>query len=172
VNHNFPVRLHEAIGRLMASGRSNDVGSIVNKVVPNRRPKKFSVAIAPKTPSIRSHVSPKETKSTENRRTRQILETKHPVIMSGTLDEDERVSEATCGYTIPKGNVNMNNVKVERLFTIDGRSPRSFWNRREGTERDWELAAINPLTIKTGLKDMLVIAETTAAEGTMKSSEF
>jgi hypothetical protein len=62
----------------------------------------------------------------------------------------------------------MNNVEVERLFTIDGLSPRSFWNRREGTERDWELAAFNPLTIETGLKDMLVIAETTAAEGTMK----
>ena len=66
VNHNFPVRLHEAIGRLTASGRSDYVGSIVNKVVPNRRPKKFSVTIAPKTPSIRSRVSPKETKSTEN----------------------------------------------------------------------------------------------------------
>jgi len=84
------------------------------------------------------------------------------------IDEDERVPEATCGYTIPKGNVNMNNVEVERLFTIDGLSPRSFWNRREGTERDWELAAFNPLTIETGLKDMLVIAETMAAEGTMK----
>jgi len=62
----------------------------------------------------------------------------------------------------------MNNVKVERLLTIGGLSPRSFRNRREGTERDWELAAINPLTIETGLKDMLVIAETTAAEGMMK----
>ncbi len=62
----------------------------------------------------------------------------------------------------------MNNIKVERMFTIDGLSPRSFRNRREGTERDWELAAINSLTIEAGLKDMLVIAETTAAKGTMK----
>jgi len=66
VNHNFPVRLHKAIGRLTASGRSDYVGSIVNKVVPNCRPKKFSVAIASKTPSIRTRVSPKEMKSTEN----------------------------------------------------------------------------------------------------------
>jgi hypothetical protein len=62
----------------------------------------------------------------------------------------------------------MKNIKVERMFTIDGLSPRSFRNRREGTERDWELAAINSLTIEAGLKDMLVIAETTAAEGRMK----
>jgi hypothetical protein len=62
----------------------------------------------------------------------------------------------------------MNNVKVERLFTIDCLSPRSFRNRRKGTKRDRELAAIHPLTIEAGLKDMLVIAEPTAAEGTMK----
>jgi hypothetical protein len=137
-------------------------------VLPNLRPKKFSVAIAPKTPSIRSRVSPKETKSTENQRAREILETKNPVVTSGTVDEDKRVSETACGDTITKENVNMNNVKVERLFTVDGFSARSFRNRREGTKRDLELATIHPLTIEAGLKDMLVVAETATAEGTMK----
>jgi hypothetical protein len=62
----------------------------------------------------------------------------------------------------------MNNIQVERLFTIDSLSPRSFWNRCRGTKRDRELTTIHPLTIEAGLKDVLVIAEATAPEGTME----
>jgi hypothetical protein len=62
----------------------------------------------------------------------------------------------------------MNNVKVERLFTINGLASRSLRDHRESTERNRKLASIHPLAIEAGLKDMLVVAETTAAKGSMK----
>jgi len=113
VHHDLPVRLHEAIGRLSASGGRNDVGSIVDKVFPNLSPEKFSIAITPEAPSIGTRVSPKQTKSGQNRRSRQILETENPIVTCGTVDKNERVPEATRGDTVAEGNVDVNDVEVK-----------------------------------------------------------
>ena len=45
MDHDFPVRLHKAVGRLTDSGGGKDVGSIVEKMLPNLRSEKFSITI-------------------------------------------------------------------------------------------------------------------------------
>jgi hypothetical protein len=162
------VRLHEAIGRLSASGGRNDVGSIVDKVFPNFSSEKFCITIAPETPSIGTRISPKQTKGSQNRRSRQILETEDPIVTCGTVNENERVPEATRGDTVTEGNVDMNDVEVKGLFTVNGPAPRSLRDRRKRAERHWKFTAIHPLAIETGLKDMLVVTESTAAKSTME----
>lgn len=76
--------------------------------------------------------------------------------------------KAARGDTITKCNVHMNDVEVERLFTGDGPASRSLGDHRKCTERHQKFATIYPLAVKTGLKDMLVIAEAMAAESMMK----
>jgi hypothetical protein len=88
--------------------------------------------------------------------------------MSGLMNKNEGVLKAARGDTIPECNIHMNDVEVERLFMGNGSAPRSFGDRRKCTERHRKFPAIHPLAIKTGLKDMLIIAEATAAESTMK----
>ncbi len=51
---------------------------------------------------------------------------------------------------------------------IDGAATGSLWDCHVGALRKRKLPPIDPFAIKTGLKKMLVIAEMTASESTMK----
>ncbi len=66
VDHDLPVQFHEAIRRLVARCRSDNVGGIVDKMFSNLCPKKFGVTIAPETPSIGTGIHAKETESHKN----------------------------------------------------------------------------------------------------------
>ena len=126
MDHDFPVRFHKAIGRLTASGGGNDVGIIIEKMFPNLCPEEFRIAITPETPSIGTSISPKQTESSQNGRAGEIFEPKDPIVTCGAVNENEGVSEPTCGNTVAERNVNMNNVEVEGLFTINCPTPRSL----------------------------------------------
>jgi hypothetical protein len=43
--------------------------------------------------------------------------------MSSTVDENKGVPKAPSGYAVPEGNVNMNNVEVKGLLTVNGLAP-------------------------------------------------
>ena len=88
MDHDFPVRLHKAVGRLTDSGGGKDVGSIVEKMLPNLRSEKFSITITPETLSLGTRISPKPTECSQNGQAREILKAKDPVVTWGTVDKN------------------------------------------------------------------------------------
>ncbi len=96
---------------------------------PNLSPEKFCITITAETPSVGTRVSPKQTESSQNQRSRQVFEAENPVVTCGTVNKNERVPEAARGDTVSEGNVDMNDVEVKGPFAVDGPAPRSL--------RDW-----------------------------------
>jgi hypothetical protein len=135
---------------------------------PNLCPKKFDVTIAPETPSIGTGIRVKEMEIRKNWGTRQILETKNPVVTSGSVNKHKGVPKATHQDAVTKGNINVDNVEVEWLFAVNGSTPRSFQDHRKHAQQYQELPSINPLAVKAGMNDMFVVTGPTGAKSTMK----
>jgi hypothetical protein len=93
---------------------------MVDKMFPNLRAEKFSIAITPETPSVGTRISPKQTESGQNGRAREILEAEDPVVTCGTVDKNERIPEPTRGDAVAESNINMNNVIRDSLCLLCG----------------------------------------------------
>ncbi len=79
--------------------------------------KKFGIAIATKASSIGACVSPEEAENHKDRITGEILEAENQIVASSAIDKNKSVTKAADRYAISKGNVHMNKVKVEIMFS-------------------------------------------------------
>ena len=70
--------------------------------------------------------------------------------------------------TIPKSSIHMHHVQELRLLSDNSAVARGFRNCGVSTPGHWECTTINPVSIKTGLDDVFVIAEMTTAQGTVE----
>jgi hypothetical protein len=95
------------------------------------------------------------------------LEAENPIEASSPINKNERVTKASDQDAISKGNIHMNKVQVEIMFLCQSVTTRGLGNHGIRTQRHWKLPTIDPLSIKTCLNDMLVIAKVTTAHGLM-----
>ena len=80
---------------------------MINQVLLDCSAKKFGITVTMETSSIRTSVYPEKTVSQENRLLGEVLETKDPVVPSGPVDKNQRVTKPAHQDTAAEGNVEM-----------------------------------------------------------------
>ncbi len=100
----------------------------------------------------------------------EALESKAPIVVSGSVNKDTSIFIATNQKAVTKGNVDVHDIEVFRREAINGLALCCFWNSGEGTKRKWKLAIVNKGSIAGGGIEMLVVAEPSASCDAMKSS--
>ena len=91
----------------------------MNQMLLNCRTKTFGITVTTETSSIRTSVHPEKMESRENRFLGEVLETEDPVVPSGPVDKNQRVTKPAHRDTVAECNVDMSNIKEERLLTIN-----------------------------------------------------
>ena len=104
---------HETIGRLVSRRGSDNIGAVINQVLRNCRAKKYGITVTTETSSTQPSVCPEKTESQENQLLGEVLETKDPVVPSGLVDKNQRVTKPTHQDTVAECNVNMYNIEKE-----------------------------------------------------------
>ena len=84
---------NKTVGGLATRRSSNNIGVVINQMLLNCRTKKFEITVTIETSSIRSSVRPEKTESQENRFLGEVIETKDPVVPSGPVDKNQRVTK-------------------------------------------------------------------------------
>jgi hypothetical protein len=94
VYHGFPVRFKQTICRLTTSRSGQDVGIVVNEVVPNTLSEQFGITIRTEAASIGSSVGFEVAKGQENGVTLKVLHAIYPGVASCPVNKDERITKS------------------------------------------------------------------------------
>jgi hypothetical protein len=103
-----------------------------------------------------------------NVRRGESLEAKSLVVSRGAVDKDESIAISANRDTVAKCDVHVDSVKVMVFSVIEQTALVGFWNCGIRTKGGGKLAAVNPFTIMTDLKEMFEIPEHPTAHDLME----
>ena len=92
---------------------------MINQMLLNCRTKKFGITVTTETSSIRPSVRPEKKESQENQLLGKVLELKDPVVPSGPVNKNQRVTKPAYQDTVAECNVDMYDIKKERFPMIN-----------------------------------------------------
>jgi hypothetical protein len=167
VDHYFPVRLNESIGRLAFGRSGNNLWLVIDKIFTDGHPKKFRIAITVEAARKRTGGSTEKSKSRKNAGGRTSFQTEGPIATGGTIHEDEGKTGTPHGNTITESNVHVDGVKVTVICPIEGLTSFSLWYSGIRAKRHREFTAIHPLAISADFKNVFVIPEFPTSHDTM-----
>jgi hypothetical protein len=112
--------------------------------------------------------STKEAKGQNDAVREQVLETKCPVVVCGSVYQDEDVSEPTNRNTLPKCNIHMDGVKVSISGPIKRTTLFCIWYSGIWAKGSRKFTAINPFPISADQEKVFIITKLATAHSTMK----
>ncbi len=102
MDHCLPMRLDEAVGRLVFCGSSDNFGVRVNEIFTDSHTKKFNVAIAVEAMRKRSSRGLEEAKSSKDRIRGKCLQPKSPIVVCSLVAEDQSIQKPPIERQLPK----------------------------------------------------------------------
>jgi hypothetical protein len=133
-------------------GRGSDnFGAIIDEILANGSSKKLGIAVTIETLCKGTSGGPKETECQKDAIQGQSLKSKHPIVPSAPVHQNEGISKATNGKTVAKSNIHTNSIQVEIPRAVMRLATFGFRNSSKRTKRGRKFATVNPFTIPTDL---------------------